>query len=155
MKNGNETTRAQEAVRLLMHTDRLHRSAIETQVEKLGIHRSQHIVLMNIAACEDGTNQSRIAKCLNISDAAVSVTVKKLEKAGLVSRHDGKDDAREKKVSLTEEGRRTAEQTHVMFTRVDDAMCSGMTDRELDALCLALSKMIENLKSIAEGPEKE
>ena len=154
MKEQKKTTRAREAVRLLMRTDRLHRAAIEAEMEKLGIHRSQHIVLMNISGCDGVTNQASIAKSLDISPAAVSVTVQKLEKAGLVQRCEGAD-AREKNVSLTQAGRDTAEKTHRLFTRVDDAMCSGMTEGELDALCSALAKMIDNLKYTAEEADAE
>ena len=153
MKENRQNNAAQQTVRLLMQTDRLHRAAIEAQVDKLGIHRSQHIVLMNISRQKEGTNQTDIASSLDISPAAVTVTLQKLERSGLIERHGDKKDGRAKTIQLTEAGKDTVAQTHGLFLEVDDAMCAGITDEELDSLCSVLSKMINNLKSA--GEEKE
>ena len=146
MKELKEKTRAQQAVMLLMLTDRLHRAAIEAQVDKIGIHRSQHFVLMHLSHCDAGISQSEIAKMLDISPAAATVTLQKLEKSGLIERRTADGDARTKIITLTDAGRQTVEITHKLFLEVDEQMCGGMTDGELDALCAYLSKMAENLK---------
>ena len=147
MKEKKQKTASQQAVRLLMLTDRLHRAAIEAQIDKLGIHRSQHFVLMHLSHCEGGIPQSEIAKKLDISSAAATVTLQKLEKSGLIERRTADGDARAKMITLTEAGRKTVEQTHGLFLEVDEQMCGGMTDKELETLCLCLTKMTENLKA--------
>lgn len=149
MKDQTFRTREQQAVRLLMLTDRLHRAAIEAQIEKLGIHRSQHFVLMSLSHREGELTQTEIANMLDISPAAVTVTLQKLEKSGLIERKTSGEDARTKIIRLTEEGKKTVKKTHELFLEVDDAMCGGMTGEELDALCAYLSRMSDNLK--AEG----
>jgi DNA-binding MarR family transcriptional regulator len=143
----DQKTRAQQAVKLLMLTDRLHRAAIEAQIEKLGIHRSQHFVLMHLSHSGGGISQSEIAKRLDVSPAAVTVTLQKLEKSGLIERQNRQDDARTKIITLTDAGRQTVEVTHRLFLEVDEQMCGGMTGEELDTLCACLSKMTENLKA--------
>lgn len=140
-------TREQQTVRLLMLTDRLHRAAIEAQVEKLGIHRSQHFVLMSLSHRNGELTQTEIANMLDISPAAVTVTLKKLERSGLIERKTPKNDARAKIIRLTEAGRQTVAKTHELFLEVDDTMCGGMTDDELDTLCASLFRMAENLKA--------
>ena len=147
MKEDKTKNAAQQTVRLLMRTDRLHRAAVEAQVDKLGIHRSQHIVLMNVSHQEGEVNQTAIAESLDISPAAVTVTLKKLERSGLIERKPDAKDARSKTIVLTEAGRSTVRQTHEMFTEVDRAMCAGISEEELDMLCRVLTKMIGNLKA--------
>ena len=147
MKEQTFRTAEQQTVRLLMLTDRLHRAAIETQIEKLGIHRSQHFILMQLSREDGEVSQSEIAKKLDVSPAAVTVTLKKLEKSGLIERRIAEEDARTKIITLTDAGRKTVEKTHRLFLEVDEQMCGGMTDAELEALCGYLSKMVENLKA--------
>ncbi len=142
-----QKTVASQAVKLLMLTDRLHRMAIEAQIEKLGIHRSQHFILMQLSREDGEVSQSEIAKKLDVSPAAVTVTLKKLEKSGLIERRTAEEDARTKIITLTDAGRKTVEKTHRLFLEVDEQMCGGMTDAELEALCGYLSKMTENLKA--------
>ena len=153
MKEVKEKSRAQQAVRLLMLTDRLHRAAIESQIDRLGIHRSQHFLLMNLSHTDGGLPQSEIAKKLDISPAAATVTLQKLEKAGFIERKTAEGDCRSKIITLTESGRQTVRKTHELFSEVDERMCGGMTEKELDALCVILSKMADNLK--AENGEEE
>jgi DNA-binding MarR family transcriptional regulator len=140
-------TRAQQAVRLLMLTDRLHRAAIEAQTDKLGIHRSQHYLLTVLARRGGELTQTQTAKLLDISPAAVTVTLQKLEKSGLIERQTAENDARTKIIRLTDCGRETVKKAYEMFLTVDDTMCGGMTDTELDSLCASLSKMADNLKA--------
>lgn len=147
MKDQTFRNREQQTVRLLMLTDRLHRAAIEAQVEKLGIHRSQHFVLMSLSHRNGELTQTEIANMLDISPAAVTVTLQKLEKAGLIERQTSENDARTKIIRLTEEGKNTVKKTHELFLEVDDTMCAGMTDDELDTLCKSLFHMAENLKA--------
>ncbi len=140
-----------EAVGLLITADRLHRSAVESRVEKLGIHRSQHIALLAVAREEGKQNQITIAEQLQISPAAVSVTMKKLEKGGFIDRCDTETDARQKKLTLTEKGKKTVAETRVLFDQVDDMMCGGISDEEMKIFCDVLSKMIENLRNNEPG----
>ena len=147
MKDKTFRTREQQTVRLLMLTDRLHRAAIEAQIEKLGIHRSQHFVLMSLSHKDGELTQTEIANLLDISPAAVTVTLKKLEKSGLIERQTPDNDARTKIIRLTEAGCRTVEKTRELFLEVDDTMCGGMSEEELDLLCGSLSRMAENLKA--------
>ena len=147
MKEQTFRKREQQTVRLLMLTDRLHRAAIEAQVDKLGIHRSQHFVLMSLSRKDGEMTQTDIANMLDISPAAVTVTLQKLEKAGLIERQTSGNDARTKMIKLTDEGKKTVFKTNELFAEVDDTMCAGMSEAELDALCAALTRMAENLKA--------
>ena len=71
---------------LMMQTDRCHRMIIEGQVHRLGVHRTQHMILMCLSHCETPPAQSEIAEMFQVSHAAVAVSLRKMEQAGLIDR---------------------------------------------------------------------
>ena len=70
----------------MISANRLHRKAIETAVDDIGIHRSRHQVLMNLAK-RCFASQKEIAEHLGITQAAMTVSLTKLERDGLISRN--------------------------------------------------------------------
>ena len=63
-----------KALELFMRNDRMHRRLFEKNVvQRLGIHRSQHMMLMSIS-CFGSCSQKDIAARLDISPAAAAVT---------------------------------------------------------------------------------
>ena len=136
------------AVKYMMLADRLHRNAVESAINELGIHRSQHMVLMYISCCGRTVSQTDIAKALEISPAAVAVTLKKLERSGLITRSQRENDARTNSIELTEEAKRIVARSGEIFGEVDTAMCEGISENELDSLIECMKKMIENLRGM-------
>lgn len=140
-----------EIVQTFMSTDRAHRSAVESRLSTLGIHRSQHMMLMYLYHCESIPSQAEMAKQFEISPAAVTVTLQKLERAGLVERAN--KNGREKEISVSASGREVVERTKQIFAELDEAMCEGISDEELDAFMHVLERMQANLKDMA-APEE-
>ena len=136
------------AVKYMMLADRLHRSAVESAINELGIHRSQHMILMYLSYCKKTVSQSDLAKALEISPAAVAVTLKKLEKSGLIVRTPRENDARTNTIELTEEAKKIVSRSGEIFGEVDVAMCAGISDEELDQLVSCMKKMIDNLRGM-------
>ena len=104
-----ERSRGMEIMKKLFRIDRYHKALIETELSRLGIHRSQHHVLMYLSFCPEAPTQDQIAKNMEISPAAVAVTLKKLEAAGLVERVVRRENGREKEVRLTKQGKDIAD----------------------------------------------
>ena len=78
-----------EAMGLLLLVTRLHHSEIERRIASLGIHHSQNRMLLRLS-CGDGTNSQReLADAMNISPAAVTATLKALEREGYITRAMG------------------------------------------------------------------
>ncbi len=135
------------AVKYMMLADRLHRSAVESAINELGIHRSQHMILMYLSCRGDkAVSQTDIAKALEISPAAVAVTLKKLEKSGLITRSPRENDARTNTIELTGEAKKLVARSGEIFGEVDTAMCAGISEEELDSLIGCMKKMIGNLR---------
>ena len=143
-----------QTVQAICQTDRCHRAAIEARLADLGIHRTQHMVLMYLFRHEETATQREIAQEFRISQAAVSVTLNKLEGAGYIKRESCDRDGRVNRIRITPEGRKLIDRTHELFGQVDEAMFKGISREELTRLRELLARMQENLGT-AEKPEEK
>ena len=140
------TAAVRTAIRDFMRTDRMHRAAIERKLADLGIHRTQHMMLLDIKRHGLGS-QKEIAERFDISPAAVAVTLKKLEEGGYITRKAGEHDSRCKEVQLTERGEEILKASYEAFTAVDLAMFADFTEDELSAFCAILSRLQAALRA--------
>ncbi len=135
-----------DIVQTFCSTDRAHRAAVENQLSTLGLHRSQHMMLMYLYHCENIPSQAEMAKAFGISPAAVTGTLQKLEKAGFIER--SMRNGREKEITVSKTGRTIVERTKQIFKDLDEAMCAGISDEELESFMEVLLRMQGNLKSL-------
>src|SRR5215510_2494372 len=84
---------------------RLLRTEFDRRVRKLGITRSQWLVLTRLYR-NPGTSLSDLADMLEVEKATVGRTVDRLEANGWVKRRSEPDDRRVKRVYLTPEAER-------------------------------------------------
>lgn len=140
------TAAVRTAIHDFMRTDRMHRAAIERKLADLGIHRTQHMMLLDIKRHGLGS-QREIAERFDISPAAVAVTLKKLEENGYITRKAGAQDSRCKEVRLTEKGEAILATSYEAFTAVDLAMFADFTEEELTAFSAILARLQAALRS--------
>lgn len=141
----------QEAMGLLLLVTRMHHSEVERRVGTLGIHHSQHRMLMRLSQKDPITSQRELADAMSISPAAVTATLKWLEKEGYISRSMGTDDNRRNNVHITEAGRTKVEESHRIFDAMDQQAFDGFSQEELDTLMSLLHRVADNLRSEDEG----
>ena len=142
------------AVHLMLHLDRMHRAAIERQVGEMGLHRSQHRMLMVLARSEEMPSQAELARRMDISPPAVANTLARLEKEGYIRRAEDSRDSRNHKVYLTDKGRNILESTKVRFDSVDRAMFAQVSEQELEQFTGLLARMQQNLKTFEQEATK-
>lgn len=128
-----------------LHANRLHRMMVESEISKLGIHCSQHHMLTLIAGSKN-ICQKEIAQKLEISSAAVAVTLNKLELSGLIERTQSFDDARMNHITITDKGAALLKSTKSVLDNLDARIFDGIDDEQIDKMQSALETMIENLK---------
>lgn len=133
--------KARECIHLLMKTERLRRKYIENEVKSMGIHRSQHGILMYISRHGGKPCQKDIAEKFEISPAAVAVTIKKLENNGYIQRNSSKDDNRYNELKLTAKGKEIIEKSSEVFKEVDRKTFESFTDEELEQFVAMLEKI--------------
>lgn len=133
---------------LTMHirkTDRWIRKNVEKRVVVTGLFPEQHRLLMNLSKNPD-YSQCQLAKCLEVSPAAVTVSMKKLEKQGLVTKHMSKEDNRYNHVELTASGKEIVKQSIQIFDEIENAAALGFTEEEKEQFRSYLERIRENLK---------
>lgn len=154
MENRIDRDTARKTVGMFIGTDRLHRKAFENLVSGLGIHRSQHRMLMHLAK-DEGMSQTDLAAHLEISTAAVAVTIKKLEAGGYIEKKTAENDSRFNEIKITDRGREIVSASEKYFHDVDTAMLSGIDGEMLDNFISCLEIMQKNLKELCEPEKKE
>ena len=146
MQELDREQRIRQVCRMFIHTDRLHRKQVERFADTLGVHRSQHFVLMRTAHMGGSVAQKTLASELEISPAALAVTLKKLQNGGFIKKVPTEDDQRENTVTLTEKGKEIIRVSEQKFSGIDAKMMEGFSDEELLRLLGFLERMQENLK---------
>lgn len=133
----------------LMKLTRMHHAQVESEIKKLGLHRSQHMTLMHIAKHDSNITQKDIAIKYGISEAAVSVTVKKLETAGLIQKINTEKDARYNRLKVTEKGLLLVDESVEIFNKSEARTLKNISDDELQTLKTLILKMQQSIKGDA------
>ena len=137
-----------QAVDMMIRTDHMHRALIDSRVRDIGIHRTQHRILMRLARHGKLPSQKELAEHLDITPAAVTGALKKIERDGFVERTIGQDN-RYNELKITEKGRELVELTRKKFSEVDISMFDGFTEEELLIYIRCLEKLQENIRKQA------
>jgi DNA-binding MarR family transcriptional regulator len=133
------------AVEKKIHTDRMHRLLLDVNVKEIGIHRNQHRVLMMLAHRDKIISQKSIAEILDITPAAVTGILKKLESDGYIKRSPG-EDSRYHEIEITDKGLELVKISRKMFQSTDFSLFDDFTEEELDRYIKCLDKITTNLK---------
>lgn len=138
-----------KAIEMMIKTDHMHKALIDSRVGGLGIHRTHHRILMHLARHDKLPSQKELAAHLNITPAAVTGALKKIEKDGFVERTLGSDN-RYNELRITEKGRELVKESRKIFCQVDSSMFDGFTDEELDTYIACLNKLQANMRKQCE-----
>lgn len=133
------------AINKLINVQKKHKSLIDSEVSSIGIHRTQHRALMYLSKKGNLLSQKELAEHLDITAAAVTQLLQKLEADGYIERNLGEDN-RFNEINITEEGKKVVEKTRVLFSKVDSSLFDGFTEEELDTFTLLLEKILDNIK---------
>ena len=137
---------------MLMHTGRLHKSLIASRVKDIGIHRTQHRILMHLARHEKLPSQKELAEHLEVTPAAVTLAIKQIEQDGYIKRTLGKD-SRFYEIEITERGRELVALTRALFSEADSLMFEGFSEEELEKFAGYLGRIQHNIKSQISGKD--
>ena len=133
------------AIEMMIRTDHMHKAMIDSRVREIGIHRTQHRILMRLARCEKLPSQKELADHLDVTPAAVCGALKKIEEDGYVERTLGQDN-RYNELRITDKGRELVKLTREMFSEADRSMFDGFSETELEGYIAALEKLQANIK---------
>lgn len=132
----------------------LHRTVLERRLNRTGVYRSQHQLLMCIAD-NPGVSQKRLAQIQHVSSATVAVSLKKLENGGYISRVADEKDNRYNQICITGKGQAVVEKSICCFREVERQMYEGFSEEELDLFFQYLERVRRNLEKSLEKTEEE
>ena len=136
----------ERAAILMMQTKRMHKNLLESRLKVTGLHGTQHRILMHLACHFRLQAQKELADHFQITPAAVTGALKKLEKSGYISRTLGHDN-RFNEIEITEKGREVVEMSKEIFASTDKSLFEGFTDEELDMYIKCSEKLKHNIKN--------
>ena len=140
------------AIEMMIRTDHMHKAMIDSRVREIGIHRTQHRILMRLARCEKLPSQKELAEHLDVTPAAVCGALKKIEEDGYVERTLGQDN-RYNELKITEKGRALVAKTRKLFSETYSLMFDGFSEEELDNYISYLGRLQTNIKKQNERKE--
>jgi len=140
-----DTSKVHSVMGELMKLTRMHHAQVEGKIKKLGIHRSQHMALMSISKNDGKVTQKDIAKKYGISEAAVSVTLKKLEIAGYIEKTNTDSDARYNYLKLTDKGIDVVKESVDIFNSAEAKTFENISDEEIEMLSEVILKMQQSI----------
>ena len=153
MQEANEE-RIRRAVMLFLCTHRRHKRVLDDLVAEFEISNTQHRLLMHLYRTECKPTQTELARTFDVSTAAITSMLKKLEAEELISRNQSTEDNRFNCITITSKGMEMISRTREQFFCVDRAMFSDFTSEELETFITGLEKMGNTLKELEEGHRK-
>lgn len=136
------------AIRLGWNMDRLarfRRDLINREAEENGVYLGQLRVLRHISS-HPGCSQQEVATALSQSPAAITLSTKRLQEMGLITKQTDPNNLRQYHLYITEKGIRNGESFWQVIERYTERTFSGLTEEELETLEALLEKMYRNLE---------
>ena len=109
----------------------LHRNIFERNISDMGIHHSQHHLLMYIAKEGEVSSQKILAEKFCVSAAAIARTLKELEAEGYIQRSSTENDSRYNKILITDKGKDIVSKSHKIFKETDEKSFEDFSDDEI------------------------
>lgn len=125
---------------------RLERINFNRAVAEEGLFAGQHKIIMFLKY-QGSATIGEIAKETGTKPSTISVSVKRMEKAGFVKRRQSKADGRITEILLTAKGQAVPENIHHKMEAEEKMLTNGLTEDEINILSDLLDKIIENFNA--------
>ena len=134
-----------------MHIGRMQHRIIEARVRSLGIHPSQHVLLMHLSQMGRFPSQAQIAEELDISPASVARTLKRLETGGYIERCGSDVDGRRNEIAISKKGEEMVRRSREIFSALEADSFADFSPEELEQMEALMQKMMNNLRRMEQG----
>lgn len=116
-------------------------------LQETGVHPKQ-VPLLHLLNKYEGLSQNEIGRQLNIKPPTVAVSIKRLEKSGIVERRTDENDQRKSLIYLTDKGRGLSLAVKSKINECEFSMFNGFSDAELCLMRRFFNQIIENLETL-------
>lgn len=128
----------------LLQIHKAHRQLAEEDLNKLGVHTGQEMILLQLWI-EEGISQSQLAACMEVEPPTATKMLQRMERAGLIERRPDPEDARVSLVYLTERGRTLEQPVLDVWRQLEARTISGLSLTEQTLLRRLLLQVATNL----------
>ena len=125
---------------LLLQVCRLTGDRLRVKMEKIGVHRAQGLVLLQLCH-RDGISQRQIIQARHVSPATMTNMLQRMERDGWITRERDPDDQRMVRVYLTEKAKSLRKEAQQTFRGMEEELASVYTDEEKEMFCRLLMKL--------------
>ena len=130
------------------HTSFLFASAVYRELEKIGIRPSYRNIMQTL--CDNKSlTQLELVKITGLKPPTISLTLRSMERDGIVSRVKNDADRRETHVAITDNGRKMYQKMIAAVEKTQKEMLNGISAKELEQMSSVLQKISDNLNSEA------
>lgn len=133
-----------ELTRKFVDLDCFRRYVINKSLKDSNIYFGQPPILGYLMQNGNCT-QAELANALNVSAASMAVSIKRMQKSGLIEKVSDKNDLRCNKISITDEGIRQYNEIKKRFQEIDLLIYDGFSEEELETLSGYIDRMNKNL----------
>ncbi len=133
---------------LFRAVNKMHRRCLKKEMDSRGLGKvGQPMILFMLRNHEVAAkcDQKGFSKALGVSPATVAVSIKRMEKAGLVSKSTDPDDLRRNHLAITDKGLLLVNDCIRAFHDVDAGTFKGFSEEERIRLESSYRRMMENL----------
>lgn len=116
------------------------------ELESIGMRYSYRNIMKPLMENESLT-QLELVKITNFKAPTISITLRNMERDGIVRREKNDNDRRETHVFITDKGKKMYTNVLAVLDKAENAMLNGLSEKELKAMHVTLKKMSANLKS--------
>lgn len=127
---------------------------IGENTKKYNIGKGQWSFLTQLLFNCDGLTQEELSDKLYIDKANTARALKKLENAGYIYRKEDPEDARKKRVYVTDKAVEFEKEFHQIFKDFNKMLYKGFTESEKDMARDLLYKMLDNIVDYRNSQEK-
>ncbi len=115
------------------------------ELERIGMRYSYRHVMKPLME-NDSLTQLELVKITNLKAPTISITLRNMEREGIVRREKNDNDRRETHVFITDKGRKMYAKVLATLDKAEKIMLKGVNENELNSMRLTLEKMSENLR---------
>lgn len=134
---------------LLAHVGHAYRMLAETSMQRMGLRRTQVMLLMQVYK-QEGITQIELAERLSLNGATVSEMLQRLEDMALIVRHRDAEDRRLVRVYLTDDGREKQIRIQHQLQTLEQTVFEGIDPEQRLVLRRLLHHVLRNMAAAHE-----
>ena len=116
------------------------------ELDRIGMRYSYRHIMKPLMD-NDSLTQLELVKITNLKAPTISITLRNMERDGIVRREKNDSDRRETHVFITDKGKKMYAKVLTALDKAEKTMLKGLSEKELKAMRETLDKMSANLKS--------